>query len=202
MNDFDDFGTEFAPTPETGDLKTISDLVKRAEEIKEGLRKLDARRELGEALLKDILEEQLPSLMERSGLEECKAAGLHVKIEVKDFASVPAPSSIEKERDPERRDYLVDRRERALALLEAKAPSLIKRSYQLSFGRDEADEAALFEKEIASWADPPDLIKGLTVDPRTLSKWVKERKSEGDAFNDEEKEILGVYTKRVAKISR
>src|SRR5690348_11600722 len=89
---------EFAPAPQTGDVKHLSDLVQQAYKIQEGLDKLEARSEHGKALLKELIEVQIPQAMQDMGVENIQAAGLKVTIVPGDFASIPSQSSIDKER--------------------------------------------------------------------------------------------------------
>src|SRR5688572_16772723 len=110
--DDEDF-TEFATTPEVGDLKRLTDMVKRAAEIQEGLDKIELRKKKGNELLRQLLEEEIPQAMQECGFgidDSITAGGFTVVVKKEAYANVPAVSSIEKERDPDRREELEARR--------------------------------------------------------------------------------------------
>jgi hypothetical protein len=197
--------SEFKPSPETGDLKVLNELIQRAADIEAGLKKLDSRTRTGKALLDDLLTNQIPAMFARCGLGKEGSItfnGITVTVKHSSFANVPSPSSIDSEKDDERRKELLDRRLKAMAILEEKAPTLIKRKYEIQFEKDQAEEALAFEQQLAEIPDAPPVVKGLSVHPATLSKWVAEKKSEGYNFNSEEEYAFGIYPKQVAKISR
>lgn len=194
-----DYG-DFKASPETGDVKVISELVARANDIQKGLKKLAIRETVGKQLLKDLLENQIPDLMTRAGVTELVVAGgIKVKIKPHDFAAIPSLSTIEKEEDPHLRDALLARRRAALSLIEEKAPTLIKRSYAIDFEREDTDKALALERKLDETGVKYD--KGETVHHKTLSKWVSEYKAEGGNLTQAEGEILSVFTKTIAKIT-
>jgi hypothetical protein len=195
-----DYG-DFKASPEVGDLKVLSEMAQRAHDVQEGLKKLSTRTETGKQILKDLLEYQIPETMARLGVEKFSTTnGLTISIKVDDYASIPSLSAVEGERDPDVRDRLLDRRNSALTLVAQKAPTLIKRSYEIDFDRDDAERALDLEAKLRQGGVP--FIKGETVHPKTLAKWVKDCKLEGIHLSQEELETLGVFTKKVAKISK
>lgn len=197
--------TAFQASPETGDLKVLNELVVRAGEIQVGLAKLAKRTKDGEALLKDLLENQIPERMKRSGMaigDSISVGGFTVEYKENEYAGIPALSTIDKERDPDRRQELEERRQKAFRLLNEKAPALIKRTYEFDFERDSA-LAESFEEHLRTWnnADDAQYVKGETVHPKTLAKWVSEHLKEGNNLSVDELDALGVYTRKVAKIT-
>lgn len=197
--------SEFAPSPTTGDMKVLSELVQRAAEIKEGLKKLEDRSKIGEDLLKDLLEVQIPELLQNSGMkpgDKVSFGGITVELKSDVYCNIPAMSSIDKERDPDRRRELSDRRNKGLAYIEREAPSLIKRKYEIELDRDSQDAALLLESKIAEMENPPEFTQGRTVHPQTLAKWIKEKQDQGHEFSEEIKEVLGYFPRRVAKITK
>jgi hypothetical protein len=203
-DDVSDWG-DFSPTPSTGDLKVIHELIKRAGEIQAGIGKLESRTSDGKKLLKNILEVELPEMLAKSGFkpgDQLTYGGITIKLEKDIHANVPAKSSIEKERDDERRAELVARRNKAFEILEEKAPSLIKRKYEISFDRDAETEAKAFEEKLKSMEDAPDFSTELSVHPLTLAKWLKEYTSDGTALTEEQAWAFGKHTREVAKISK
>lgn len=207
----EDFSS-FTPTPSTGDLLTLNQLVVRAGEIQVGLKKLEERTKTGENLLKDLLENQIPELMKQSGMavgDFIQVGGFKVELKENDYAGIPALSTIEKERDPERREQLEERRERAFRLIEQKAPSLIKRSFEITFDREQTETSREFYDMVSDFrnvcveaGEKMDVNEGKTVHPRTLAKWVAEYQKEGHNLTVDELDTLGVYTRKVAKITK
>lgn len=197
--------SEFKPEPEVGDLKILNDHIKRATEIQDGLKKLDQRASTGKKLLKNLLEQDIPDLMARCGFgrdDSVSVGGVKVEVKHDYYCNVPSISSIEDEKDDDRRAELLDRRLKGLAILEEEAPALIKRKFEFEFEKDEVEEAKAFEEWIDSLEDIPTPIKGLTVHPATLSKWVNEKIDNAYVFSDEAKYAFGIYPRRVAKIKK
>ncbi len=193
----------YAPVAEVGDIKILTDMVKRAGEIQAGLKKLDDRSKVGKNLLKNLLEEEIPATMARCGFgkdDSLTAAGFTITIQDAVYCNVPSVSAINDERDADRRAELIDRREKGLYILEQKASALIKRKFDIEFGKDEAEEAAEFGAALADMVDESRVTKGLSVHPQTLSKWIKELIAEGYALTEEEKYAFGYFPKKVAKI--
>ncbi len=193
----------YAPAPDVGDLKILNDMVKRAGEIQAGLKKLDDRSKVGKNLLKNLLEEELPAFMQRCGLgkdDSITAGGFTVTIKDDVFCNVPSVSAINDERDADKRAILVDRREKGLYLIEQEAPALIKRKYEVEFGKDEREEALEFEETIAELVDESRITKGMSVHAQTLGKWFKEKLADGWAPSDEWKYAVEYFPKKVAKI--
>jgi ferredoxin len=197
--DFEDYG-EHAPKPDTGAMLRLAELVEQAAAVEAGIEKMKQRLASGEALLEDLLERQIPELMESCGQKRCTTlTGLEVVVELKDFANVPAPTTIEKTRDPERREELLQRRMEALRYIDAEAPSLIKREISVMFGRGQEADAKKFTEDLMKRRNPVKFNERETVDNRTLMKWVKEMKDAGKPVNEK---LLGVCSKRVAKVRK
>lgn len=197
--------SEFKPSPETGDLKVLNEHIQKATEIQDGLKKLDARAANGKQMLKDLLEQQIPELMSRCGFQAgdgISFGGVTVTVKSDSFANVPSISAIEDEKDDDRRAQLLDRRHKGLAILEDKAPALIKRKFEIQFEKDDVEEARAFEDMLDSCPDMPPVVKGLSVHPATLTKWINEVKETGYNFTDEEVYAFGIYPRRVAKIKK
>jgi hypothetical protein len=208
MTDIDDTIEDWgdhAVQPSTGDLKVINDLILRAAEIQAGLAKLEKRTGDGKKLLKNILEVELPEVLAKNGFkpgDQFTYGGITVRLEKDVHANVPAKSSIEKERDDERRSELIARRDAALEILEEIAPALIKRKYEVSFERDAEEEAKAFEQKLKAMENAPDFTTERTVHPATLSKFIKELTSDGTALTDRQEWAFGRHTREVAKISK
>ena len=211
MNDFLDDSpdgedwSQFKPEPEVGDLKILNDLVKRAAEVKEGIKKLETRTETGKTLFKNLMETEIPEMMSRCGFQVGDTVSYgEVKVELKSdtYCNVPSLSAIADEKDDKRREELSARRETGLAILEEKAPSLIKRKFEISLDREDVNKARCVKQMLTDMEDPPEWSEGLSVHPATLSKWVKEVKATGQAFTDEEQWAFGIFPRKVAKITK
>ncbi len=193
----------YAPVAEVGDIKILTDMVKRAGEIQAGLKKLDDRSKIGKNQLKSLLEEEIPAKMASCGFgkdDSITAGGFTVTIKDDVYCNVPSVSSINDERDADKRAILVDRRDKGLYLIEQEAPALIKRKYEVEFGKDEREEALEFEETIADLVDESRVTKGMSVHAQTLGKWFKEKLADGWCPTEEWKYAVGYFPKKVAKI--
>lgn len=205
MSDIDsthDYG-EFAPTPETGDMRTLSDMVKRAGEVAAGIKKLEQRIKDGKNLLKDLTHKQIPEFLTDNcgGVERIDIAGYTVELKPLTYGGIPSESAIEKEKDDDVKAEMIARRAAAIEILEEKAPALLKRFYGVEFDRDEEDKAEEFEAALKDIPGAPKFEKSVTVHPKTLAKWYNEIKADGGNLTLEERQILGISTMMVAKIS-
>lgn len=199
--------TEHTPTPQTGDLLRLSNLVQEAGALDDDIKDLERKVKNKKELRRQLLEVVIPDLMQEMGgegadLSKLQLGAFTVELKKQTFAGIPSPSSIAKERDEDVRDEMIMRRSAALALLEEKAPALLKRSYEIEFDRDSEDEAEEFETQLKRLENPPEFIRGLTIHPATLAKWINECDLEGKNITAEERKILGVMSRNVAKISR
>lgn len=194
---------EFAPEPETGDLADIAVLVKRCADVDAELRQIKEQEEALKNERKDILETRIPEIMAKTGgFTKLQVAGFTIEIVAQASAGIPAESTILKEKDEEKQAEMIERRDRAFAVLEKRAPHLLKRSYEIDFDRDSADASEAFEKHLEKMENAPAVIKGMSVHPKTLAKWYKDLRSEGGTLTEQEKKDLGIWSKDVAKISR
>lgn len=197
--------SEFAVQPEVGDLKILNDLVKRAAEIQAGIKKLETRTEHGKSLFKDLMENQIPQKMANCGFQvgdTVSYGGVKVELKSDTYANVPSISAINDEKDEKRREELIARRETGLEILEEKAPTLIKRKFEINIDREKVDQAQSVKNLLKKMPDPPEWTEGLSVHPATLSKWVKEVKETGHAFTEEENWAFGIFPRKVAKITK
>lgn len=198
---------DHTPTPQTGDLLRLSNLVTEAGNLDDDIKDLERRVKNKKELRRQLLEVVIPELMQECGgegtaLTNVQFGAFKVELKKQTFAGIPSPSSIAKEKDEDVRDEMIMRRVAALALLEEKAPALLKRSYEIEFDRDSENEAEEFETQLKRLENPPEFVRGLTVHPATLAKWVNECDLEGKNITADERKILGVMSRNVAKISR
>ncbi len=198
---------DHTPTPETGDLLRLSNLVKEAGSLDDDIKTLERRVKDKKELRRQLLEVVIPELMQECGGDEggftkLQLAGFTVELKKQTFAGIPSPSSIAKEKDEDIRDEMIVRRAKALELLEDIAPALLKRSYEIEFDRDSEEQAEEFEAQLGQLENAPQFVKGLSVHPATLAKFINECDLEGRNITAEQRKILGVMSRNVAKISR
>lgn len=209
-NDFLDDTTEedwsaFKQGPETGDLRVLNDLIEKAAKVKAGIKTLEDRTSNGKALLRNYVENEIPEMMSRCGFnvgDTVSYGGVKVELKSDTYCNVPSISAINDEKDDSRREELKARRETGLAILEEKAPTLIKRKYEITVDRDRPDQAECVKNLLTEMDDPPEWNEGLSVHPQTLAKWVKEVKSTGQAFTEEENWAFGIFPRKIAKITK
>lgn len=198
----DDFSS-FETAPEVGDLKILNDMIKRAAEVQAGIKKLETRTEEGKALFKSIMEVELPQKMAACGFQvgdSVAYGGIKVELKSDTYANVPSISAINDERDENKREVLIARREAGLSILEEKAPTLIKRKFDISIDKDRLDQVECVKNLLTEMEDPPDWCEGKTVHPATLGKWIKEVEASGKAFTEEEDWAFGRFKRKIAKI--
>jgi hypothetical protein len=195
--------SEFAPTPDTGEMARLTALVQEAGSADEEIKTLEKRIKEKKELRRQLLDVVIPELMtELGGLTAIEVAGYKIEVKPQVFAGIPALSTIEKEKDEDVKYEMLARREKALDLLEELAPTLIKRRYEVEFDRDEQEAAERFEQELAGMENPPEFLAGRSVHPSTLVKWIKEKQESGDDLSAEHRKVFGADSRNVAKITR
>lgn len=114
------------------------------------------------------------------------------------FASIPTEEHIEKERDPDKRAQLEQRRRDAFAWLRQSGNGdLIKNQIKASLGKGEDAVAASVVKTLIDLG--VDFKQAESVHPATLKSFVKEQISNGvSGFRGE---LLGAFALDVAKIT-
>lgn len=192
---------EFTEKPTNAAMVKLQELVDQRQHVATKLDEFKALVKRGEARLKDLDEREIPEQMDLCGQMECRlVSGLRVKIEEDLYASIPAQGTIESCKDEDEQQRLQERRDRAYEWLEENAPDVIKRSFEIKFGRSEHDLelAAEFERELQERETPLPVLRSETVAPQTLNKLIRDRRAENLALPWE---LLGIHEKRVAKIT-
>lgn len=195
-----DYGPEHTPKATNEAIAEIHRNIERAAKGEEYIAELTEKLASAKKLYTEITENIIPRLMKENGLTDITTPqGVRVQIDSKLYASIPAPSTINKEKDPERRSQMMERREAAIAWLESNGhEALIKRSFEIEFGRDEQEWAQKFKRDLAQRKKPLHVNEGLDINANSLSALVRELAKKGDTFP---REILGVFPREVAKIS-
>lgn len=133
-------------------------------DAQERVDELKAELDRAEDALKLLARETIPELLERAGLSEIKLAGGAV-VTLKEAVH----GSIIKSREEE-----------AFAWMEENGyGSLIKRNFNIKFGRDDEAWADKFARDCSQRKKPLDLVRVKKVEPMTLKKFIKDRSEEG-----------------------
>lgn len=197
--------SQFAPKAEVGDLKVLNEMIERVAKVQRGVKKLESRTEEGKALLKSLIEVELPQKLQACGFnvgDGYSHAGIKVELKSDVYCNVPSISAINGERDEKKREELIARREAGLAYLEQEAPTLIKRKYDITIDRTRPEQAQSVRQLLTEMEDPPEWNEGLSVHPATLGKWVKEVKATGKAFPERVEWAFGIFPRKIAKITK
>lgn len=159
-------------------LIETADQMEAAEKLVESL---EAQLAEAKENLKQIAERTLPHMLEGMDADIRLPDGRVVKIGEKVRASIKA------ENKPLAFKYLEDNGHDAL----------IKRTFTIAFGKNEAEWADKFEAELASSSRPLNVKRDQSVHPQTLVSWVRQQLAEGAEIP---MDIFGVYQQRVATV--
>lgn len=134
------------------------------------------------ANLQSIAEVELPDLMDELGIAEFKtSAGYDIKVTENIRGSIPKKTEAD-----------------AFAWLDENGyEKLIKRQFQIEFGKNEEEWAGKFEEELTKHDRPLHIKKKRTIHPQTLWAFVSSELKEGTEIP---MELFGVYRQRIAKI--
>lgn len=165
--------------PDSPQLEAVAKLVEEYDLIQSDLKILAQRVEVREDRIEMILSQLLPAAMEQAGVTSfVTKSGRSVTIDDKINGSIPALSTIAKEKDPTKKAALLARREEALRVIEEKWPGLIKTEVNVALGRGELDVAIQAVKLLREQLDLPASVKQ-DVNHNTLNAHFKELKAEG-----------------------
>jgi hypothetical protein len=197
----DDFSSLIPDAPSNAAMAKLRGLLDELWRVEEALEKYKAIVKRGEARLQALLEDEIPQVLEvECGQQSCGYPdGLKVQLKVDYYANIPSQSNIEKLKDPEAAAQLQERLDKAMEWLEANAPDIIKRKFEIAFGREDQKLADKFERDLAKRKKPVPCVRGNTVHPQTLNAFVRQRIEEHYQLP---RDILGVHEKKVAKITR
>lgn len=157
-----------------------------AEEVvrrQQALEEAEALVKLRKEELRQVVEEELPALMEAAGQRKVTTrSGLSVSLDETIYAN------ISQERAPEALAWLVDNGHEAL----------IKNEYTIAFPKNSAAAAEAFEEYLNSNLRRKANLKHKTgVHPSTLSSWVREELADGREIP---LDLLGVTRRKVCKV--
>jgi hypothetical protein len=195
------YGKEHTPKPSSEVIQEIGTCVAEANAWKDKVADLKDQLKKAEAELSDRVEKRIPELMRVCGLDMIKTPdGLYVELDKKLWANIPAPSTIAKERDPEKRSALIQRREAAIKWLEDNEHAdLIKREFVVQFQKGDEAWAKKFRADLEKRKKPLHFVEGEDINSNSLSALVRQMR---EAKLDFPEETLGVYEKFSVKISK
>jgi hypothetical protein len=193
--DIQDYDYEGAGAGDVGPqdrLAKLTDAVKRANAASAEIADLEARLKTAQQGLNDILEKEVPVLMdEAGGITEWRLGNIKVSLKEDIFAS----------------DKEEGRLERHIWLVKHKYGAIIKTNYAIAFGSGEEEQAR--EQKVAEALkkiEGVDFERKRAIHPQTLSATVREIDAKYKKQNNnmplpkETLELLGACRKRVAKL--
>lgn len=170
------------PDPSLEQLGQISELAQEQIEAQREVERLEEELKRAKRKFLNISEHVLPELMSELGLKSITTlSGREVVVEDKVHASIPKGGETLAFRWMEENGH----------------GSLIKRMYQLHFGRDEEQRAQEFVKELTSRENPFNVAEVRKVESSTLRSFVKKQLEKGV---DLPLEAFGVHQRQVAKL--
>lgn len=172
---------KYAAPPETAKgLERVAEMARRQKQAMAKVEQLEELLKEAKSELRDIREKEFPEVMNEFGLTSVKTEDgllVEVKREVSaQLSSAKAPAAI-------------------AWMTEHGRGSLIKKSIQLLFDRDEIEEAEEAERNIRSLGFQPKITE--TVAPQTLKKFVRDLIAEGEDFP---RELFNVYEYDITKV--
>lgn len=195
------YGEAHKPKADNEVLKEIGLCVEDANVKKAEVADLKDKLKVAEGELSDLMDKRIPDLMRQCGLDMIKTpAGLYVELEAKLWANIPSPSAIAKERDPEKRSLMIERRQNAIRWLEENEHTdLVKREFVVQFQKGDEEWANRFRADLAKRKKPLHVVEGEDVNSQSLSALVRQMREAKMGFPEE---TLGVYEKFTVKISK
>lgn len=196
----EDYSALVPSTPANAAMAKLRALVEEYQKVCEFLHKYEELVERGKKREKELREELIPQVCEVDcGQSMCGYPdGLKVEVKTDYYANIPAQSTIDKMKDPDEAARLQERLDTAMEWLEANAPTVIKRKFDITFGREDEAWAAKFERDLKQRKKPLNYQRSCTVHPQTLNALVRQLI---DQDFQVPRETLGVYERKVAKIT-
>lgn len=175
-NQLHDYG-EHLPKPDTAFQEQITEVVDRLLKARVEVESAEADLKASKKKLEDIEQRELPELMEGMGLTEFRCSnGLKVKLKEDCKVSIPAAE-----------------RARAYAWMDEHGfGDLVKRAFQIRFGRDDREAAEMFAEELAAKTHL-DVEQKHEIHSATLKKFARERLAEGDELPSELFNVFEFY---------
>lgn len=179
--------SEFQPKPQATDVYgelqvAVGALIKAQGDVA----RLEAQLKAAQARERNLSEHELPEILGRMRQTEARLTdGTKVTMTRRVHASMPT--------DP-------DKLAAALKELEEKWQhgSIIKRAFNIKFGRDDEKWAKRFERDLAKRKNPLDVSVKRWVEPSTLTKFLRDRLEEDPGKIDIK--VFGGYIRQVVEV--
>lgn len=196
-----DYGDEHTPRPAHALIAELQEMIDEAGQLSDEVRELTSQLAEKSAFLADLTDKQIPNKMKLCGLKSLETEqGYHVEIETDLFAGIPSITSINKERDPVKREYMINRRFDAFEWLEKNGhDKIITREVVVQFDKGQKEVADALVEELKNSDRPMHVTEGIDVHHSTLRALLKRLRKESADFPAE---TFGVFDKAVAKVSK
>lgn len=182
LPDFQAFMPEQAPEDETDKLAMLAKLVDQQQAAAAKVAECERELKAAQAAFVNLAEHQVPDLLEELGLQTITTTdGNTVELSEKIRSSIP------KARKLEAHKWLEDNGQ----------AGMIKRTFIISFNRDEEKFVRKFERDLAQRKRPLNTRRDQKVEPQTLLAFIRRQIEAG---NDVPLDLFGVHRQRVAKI--
>lgn len=175
--------SQYEENPGSDDaLQRLSNLAEEQAKAEAEVLRVEGELKAANERLRGIAERDIPELMDSLNIKQFEtASGLKIKVEEKMFASIPAANKPE-----------------AFSWLEGHGHAdIIKRSFKVSFGRDEEEVAAEFAQQLRESEHPLNVEDKKEVHASTLAAFCKEQIEAGV---DLPMDLFGAYWRRRSKI--
>jgi hypothetical protein len=195
-----DYG-DHAPRAKDGAIKELHELIDRADAIEQENSRMSHQIEVNNRYLESLVRGSIPKLLAENGMDSLSTpSGLKVAIKTELYANIPAPTTIAKEKDAEKRALLIQRRKDGLAWLEANGHgNHIKRSFDVEFAKGNEEAAAKFRQELKANHDTAFVSEGETVNAASLTALCRRLAKDGVPLPTA---ALGVFQVTEARIHR
>jgi hypothetical protein len=195
LADSTDMGTQ---VPDSPALAKVSELVANWDILGGDIKRMEAAVAAKKQQRSDIEKELLPTAMSEAGVTAfVTKSGRSVKIDEIINGNIPAKTTIEKAKGPER-EALIQRRTLCLSIVQEKWPGLIKTELSVSLGKGETELAAQVAELIRTQFSLEPTIDE-TIHPASLNSHFKELKDEGK-LEEIPVEPFALYIGPIAKI--
>lgn len=178
---------------EAPSLQAVQKCALRMVELEQQYLDEEAQAKATKAQWEGVRKTELPDMMASLELTEIVlATGHRITIRAITDAHIPSLSGIEKEKDPDAKQEMRDRLERALEYIEEMGGgSIIKRTVTVEFGAGDSEVKKAEEAILALRKLGHHVVQGKTVHPQTLNKWVREKQEAGEVLDAD---ILDIFS--------
>lgn len=196
-----DYG-DHKPRPAQAAIRELQEMIDEAGKLDHEVAQLTA--ELGhlQNCLSDLTDNQIPNKMKLCGLKSLETEqGYSVKLEMETYGNIPSVGGITKERDPVKRQAMIERREACFRWLEDNQhDKIVTRQVIVQFDKDQKAAAQEVVDKIKEGGKPLHVTEELSVHHQTLNALIRRlRKDENVAVPED---IFGLFDKATAKVSK